>query len=345
MSKLRYGAMAFVIVVGVGAFLGAQRMAWIPGPWSNKKSLLQKDFKRGAGTIADYSAEIAEDPENYMHYYRRGTQFQNQRQYEKALADLNTAVRLSPVPLTVDALGARASDTTHAPTRTLRLVVLVRTTRAEVLQMLNRPEEALIDLDQALALDSSKIEVQITRGQLRMILRRYDEAISDFDQLLHKRDHVDWYFNRGVSKYLKSDWGGAITDFQQAAQRAPREDKYFIWLAKAHLRAGIPMDPQRFSAVNPNGNARYVIEAFMSDYNPAQFMAGARAASAYAGTGGGRNARNGRCETTLFLGEWLVIRKKGVGARDLFNEAVSICRPMSVEHTVATTELLRLTAQ
>jgi hypothetical protein len=159
---------------------------------------------------------------------------------------------------------------------------------------------------------------------------------------LDRRDNVSWYFNRGLSKYLMSDWSGAIADFQEAARRAPREDSYFIWLAKAHLRAGIVMDPQRFAALNPNGNARYVIEAFMSDHNAVQFIAGARAGSAYASAGGGRNARVTRCETTLFLGEWLVVRKRGEGARDLFNEALQICRPMSVEHAVATAELQRL---
>jgi len=342
MKKLRYGSMALAIVVCVGAFLGAQRLEIIPGPWSNKKGLLQEEYRGSGNALEDYSAEIAGDPDNYMHYYRRGTQFQKQRQYEKALADLDTAVRLSPVPLSVDALGARASDTTHAPTRTLRLVVLVRTTRAEVLQLLNRPEEALADLDQALALDSRKIEAQVTRGQLRMVLGRHNEAISDFDHLLDKRDDVSWFFSRGLSKYLKSDWSGSIADFQEAAQRAPREDNYFIWLAKAHLRAGIPMDPQRFTAMNPNGNGRFVIEAFMSNHDAAQFIAGARAGSAYVGTSGGRNARNGRCETALFLGEWMVLRKKGDGARDLFKEALEICRPLTVEHAVATAELARL---
>ncbi|MBY0510986.1 MAG: tetratricopeptide repeat protein [Rhodospirillaceae bacterium] len=335
MRKLRYGAMALTIVVAVGAFLGAQRLDLIPGPWSKKKSLFGAE---SMGGIDAFSVEIAANPENYMHYYRRGTLFQKQRQYEKALADLDAAVRLSPTPLTVAALGSRAGDTTHSPTHTLGLVVLVRTTRAEILQQLNRPDEALADLDQALALDARKDDVQFARGHLRMVLGRYDDAISDFDKLLDKRHDVDWHFSRGVSKYLKSDWIGAIADFREAAHRAPRQDSYFIWLAKAHLRAGIIMDPQQFSALGSNGNARYVIEAFMSDHDSAQFIAGARAASAYAG-------RNGRCETTLFLGEWLVVRKKGKGARDLFHEALSACRPLSVEHTVAAFELRRLAAQ
>lgn len=337
MKKLRYRSMALVIVVAVGAFVGAQRMEWIPGPWTKKNNADQTAVRGGAG-IDVYSAKIASNPEEYMHYYRRGVTFQKQRQYEKALADLDAAVRLSPTPLTVAALGARAGDSTHSPTHILGLVVLMRTTRAEILQQLNRPGEALADLDQALALDARKNEVQSTRGQLRMIMGRYDEAIADFDQLLNRRDDVGWYFNRGLSKYLKSDWSGAIADFQQAVQRAPRQDGYFIWLAKAHLRAGITIDPRQFSTLDSNGNARYVIEAFISDHDSAQFIAGARAASAYAG-------RHGRCETTLFLGEWLVVRKKGQGAQNLFNEALSVCRPLSVEHAVAASELQRLTAQ
>jgi hypothetical protein len=101
------------------------------------------------------------------------------------------------------------------------------------------------------------------------------------------------------------------------------------------------MDPQRFAAMDSHSNARYVIEAFMSDHDTAQFIAGARAGSAYAG----HNTRNARCETTLFLGEWLIVRKKGEGAGALFTEALSTCRPLSVEHTVAAAELRRLGAQ
>jgi tetratricopeptide (TPR) repeat protein len=340
MKKLRYGSMALAIVVGVGAFLGAQRLDVIPGPWSQKNNPYHMNLK-GPQAIDAYSAAIAAKPEDYMTYYRRGTQFHRQRQFEKALTDFNEAVRLSPVPASIEALGPRASDSTHGPTHTLGLVVLVRTTRAEVLQQLNRPEDALADLDQVLAWDARKLDVLFSRAQLRAVTGRYNDAIADFDTILARRENVEWYFHRGVTKYLKSDWNGAIADFQHAAQRAPRTDTYFIWLAKAHLRAGITMDPQRFAAMDSHSNARYVIEAFMSDHDTAQFIAGARAGSAYAG----HNTRNARCETTLFLGEWLIVRKKGEGAGALFTEALSTCRPLSVEHTVAAAELRRLGAQ
>jgi tetratricopeptide (TPR) repeat protein len=340
MKKLRYGYMALAVVVGVGAFIGAQRLQLIPGPWSKQKTISQALAKGGPRTLENYSSAIADNPDNYMTYYRRGTQFQRQRQYEKALADLDAAVRLSPVPLAVADLGPRASDTTHAPTRTLNLVVLVRTTRAEILQQLNRPEDALADLDQALSLDSRKNDVQHARAVLRAVTGRYDDAISDFDVMLERRDNAEWFFQRGVTKYLKGDWLGATADFGEAARRGPREDNYFIWLAKAHLRAGRPMDPQQFAALAPNGNARYVIEALLSDHNTAQFVAGARAGSAYAG----RNPRNAQCETSLFLGEWLLVRKKGEGAQEMFQEALSICRPLSFENAVATAELRRLSS-
>ena len=96
------------------------------------------------------------------------------------------------------------------------------------------------------------------------------------------------------------------------------------------------MPPPLFAAVKERSRARYVIEAFMSDYDPAQFISSVRAGAAY-GT-----RRTNQCETALFIGEWLAIRKKSQGAREMFAEAEADCRPLSIERAVATAELQRL---
>ena len=208
MKKLRYGAMAVVIATAVGAFLGAQRLELIPGPWS--KPAYYQTATKG---IDVHSAAIIANPQDYMSHYRRGTQFLKQRRYEEALADLNTAIKLSPTPLSLEVLGERINNSGLPETHTLGLVVLIHTTRAEIFQHLNRPEEALADFDRALAFDGRKTEIIYSRGLLRTVTGRYDDAITDFDAILDRRNNVIWYFNRGVAKYLKGGLDGRHSGF------------------------------------------------------------------------------------------------------------------------------------
>ena len=248
MKKLRYGAMAVVIATAVGVFLGAQRLELFPGPWS-KPDYNQTATSRKQAAIDTHSAAIVANPQDYMSHYRRGTHFLQQRRYEEALTDLNAAIKLSPTPLSLEALGERINNSGLPETHTLGLVVLIHITRAEILQRLNRPEEALADFDRALAFDGRKTEIIYSRGILRTVTGRYDDAITDFDAILDCRDNISWYFNRGVAKYLKADWTGAIADFQASVRSGASDDSPLIWLAKAHLRAGVIMPPPLFASV------------------------------------------------------------------------------------------------
>jgi len=250
MKKLRYGAMAIAIVAGVSAFLGAQRLELIPGPWS-KKGGHPIYVSVAAGNLSLSSS--AAGPADYMTYYRRGTQYQLQGQYERALTDLNRAVELSPTPLSLEVLGVRAMDSRSRDTHTLGMAFLIRTTRADTLLRLNRPSEALSDLDAAIALDPRKTEPFHARGLLRAKTGLYDAAIADFDALLACRDHISWHFGRGLAKYFKGDWNGAALDFAQSSQLAPQDNTFLIWLAKTHLRAGRPSRLRIWTATAAHG--------------------------------------------------------------------------------------------
>jgi len=334
MKKLRYGAMTVAIVAGVGAFLGAQRLALIPGPWSEKGGY-PTYVSDAAGNLSLSSSTAG--PVDYMAYYRRGVEYQFRGQYEQALADLNQAVELSPTPLSLDVLGVRAMDSRSRDTHTLGMVFLIRTTRADTLLRLNRPAEALSDLDAAIALDPRKTEAFYARGLLRTKTGLYDAAIADFDALLARRDHINWYFARGLAKYFKGDWTDAALDFSRASRLAPHDNTFLIWLAKSHLRAGTPLHGEPFANMDRRGSAWAVVQALMSDHNPEQFFSGVVAGVSYSNT----NSTDARCKAALFVGEWLTIRKGGAGAHDMFAEAERTCQPLSIEKAVATAELQR----
>jgi tetratricopeptide (TPR) repeat protein len=333
-KKVRYGAMAATIVIAVDAFLLAQRFALIPGPWSQKAQLAY-----GSSSVSLYTAAIDGNPGDYMTYYRRGTLYQQQRRFDLALADFNQAVKLSPRPVGLAALGVAAGDSASRDTHTLELVFLLHRTRAEVLEQMNRPEEALADLDKAIALDPRGPDVFFTRGILRELTGRYDAAIADFDVILARRSSVEWYFARGLAKYFKGDWNDASNDFAQAAQRSPENETYWIWLAKAQLRTGQPLHTESFAALDRQSGAWTVIESLMTDHTPEQFISGVRAGADYANPGN----QASKCKTALFLGEWLTLRKAGAGARDMFSEAEATCLPLTIERSTALAELQRLT--
>ncbi len=333
MRKMRFGAMVVTVVLAVTAFVGAQRMAWIPGPWSK-----QKRFE--ARTAETYTAAIAADPDNYMVYYRRGVTYKEHGQYEKALADLNEAVRLSPETLTAEQLGERAFNTRLTETHTMNLVVLARVARGEVLQALNRPDEALMDFDKAITTDFRNLNVLYARGMLRAVTGHYDAALADFNALLDRRASPDWLFGRGFASYLKGDWVAAAQDFQRLATLSPANSNILVWLTKAQLRSGNPILPAQRAVLTSHSEAAPIIDAYMADHDAHDFVAGVLAgASAAPG-----NKRQRQCETALFLGEWLTLHDDGKGARDMFVQAETTCVPLSLEHATAAAELKRPTA-
>jgi len=276
-----------------------------------------------------YDLGLERKPEGFMDFYRRGLAFQRSNQHERALAELNQAVKRSPTPQTAAQLGERAFNSRLRETHTMRMVFLVHTARAALLQQMNRPAEALADLDHAISLDARGPDVFHTRGLLRTYAGRYDDAIADFDFLLSRRTDPQWIFGRGVAYYLKGDWTKAASDFTAVTKMVPQA---LIWLTKTHLRTGQPMPPQPFAHTNATSPSGATIAALMSDQEPAQPIQTANME--------GRHAA--RCPAALFAGEWLTIRKDSDGAREMFTEAVSTCRPLSLEHATATAELTRL---
>jgi tetratricopeptide (TPR) repeat protein len=317
----------FALVAGVAGYVVAKRVN--PGMPPRQDEL------------AFYSAAIAENPQDYMTHYRRGTVFQRRRELEKALADYSEAVRLAPQAQSIEALGERSWDSRSRDTHAMSLAVILRTARAEVLQAMNQPDEAIADLTHAITLNARKSDLLFARGLLLAFTGRYDAAVADFDAIIARRSTPQWHFGRGIATYLKGDWQAAAADFQRALAQAPTDGALAMWLVKARLRAGEPIRPEPFAALDRTSSAWPLIDAFMTPRDAAGFVAGVQA-------GAGNVALQGRekhCETAAFLGEWLTIRARGAGARDMYMRATQVCRPLSVEYAVARAALARLPAQ
>lgn len=191
--------------------------------------------------VGAYSEAIKRYPASYMSYYRRGVTLADQGKLEPALADLDVAVRLSPAVQTSNELGLRAWNSLLPETHALHTVILVRSARADILRRLNRPRDAIVDLDAAIALDPRRTSLWQRRGLLHMETGNTKAAIADFTALLQRRENAQWRFARGLSHYVNSDLADAEADFTMAAQMDPKNPIYARWLSKTQKKRGIPI--------------------------------------------------------------------------------------------------------
>lgn len=194
-----------------------------------------------AEAVAIYTDAIRRTPDSYLSYYRRGVTLARLGQLEPALADLNSAVQLSPAVLTANELGQRAWNSLLPETHAMNLVVLVRTARADLLRQMKRPQEAIADLDVAIALDPRKTGLLHSRGLLYMEAGNARAAIADFDALLARQESVDWRFARGISHFANGTLAEAEADFKKLTQVEPHNGLYARWLLKTQQRRGIPI--------------------------------------------------------------------------------------------------------
>ncbi|MCQ4161959.1 hypothetical protein NON00_18755 [Roseomonas sp. GC11] len=87
---------------------------------------------------------------------------------------------------------------------------------------INRYADALLDLDHALATDSSRTEAWVFRAAALRHLDRTDEALRDIETAL-KLDgrNAEAFLERGILRQLKGDSAGARADWTLAVQLAP----------------------------------------------------------------------------------------------------------------------------
>jgi tetratricopeptide (TPR) repeat protein len=199
---------------------------------------------------------------------------------------------------------------------------------------LGRPNDALADLDAAVALNSQDYGVRYQRAIARTFAGRIGDAVEDFDAVLTRGVNIDALIGRADAKYLGGDYAGAADDYGKAVAASPEKGNAAVWLLKSQLRGHLAIPLKQFDAL-PRSNPAWIgIDALLSDYTPAQ-MASQLAA-------GMAKDKSLACDGMVFLGEWLVIKADGKNAPAIFEDALSLCRSGTMPHAVATLELRRL---
>jgi tetratricopeptide (TPR) repeat protein len=237
---LRSSVVALGMVLSIAA-VDPIRQALSSDDDLSRRAYLAVTAADAPSAIEIYSETLRRYPDSYKTYYRRGLTYARMGDLRTALADLNSAVRLSPKVQTSNELGIRAWNSLLPETHALNMVVLTHAARAEILQQLKRPADAITDLDRAIALDPRRTSLWHRRGLLHMENGNAPAAIADFNALLARRENPEWRFARGISLFVNGDLAEAEADFTKLAATEPKNGLYARWLARTQKKRGIPV--------------------------------------------------------------------------------------------------------
>ncbi len=166
--------------------------------------------------IADFNQAIHLDPDSVHAYLGRAAVNRGKGQYQQALDDYDTAIKLNP-DATADAYIGRATAY-HA---------------------LGRDGEAVIDDDAALHLVPQSVEALIGRAAAELALHHFKLAIADYAVAIHlKPDAADAYLGRGMAFLQHAKYVDAIADFDATIRMRPDDAPAFVARGSAHLGAG-----------------------------------------------------------------------------------------------------------
>jgi tetratricopeptide (TPR) repeat protein len=95
-----------------------------------------------------------------------------------------------------------------------------------------RYDQAIADLDEALAHDPDNAEYLAARGLMLALDKQYDAAAEDFEEAL-AQDVTQWivYYGQGIAAFDQNDFAEAIDQFSRAQQLAPERPEIYYYRA------------------------------------------------------------------------------------------------------------------
>ncbi len=112
-------------------------------------------------------------------------------------------------------------------------------TRAKLLLLQGRHEEAVAVYDRVLELDSRFAEGYFNRGAVNSALERYDAALADYNRAIELQpSFVEAYTNRGSAHANKKNLQAAIADYTRAHELSPRAVDPLYWRGVVHALSG-----------------------------------------------------------------------------------------------------------
>jgi len=182
----------------------------------------------------DYSEALHFSPENRTYLLLRADTRAQMKQYDAAMEDIEQLLRREPNSASVwsekGQIAILKADTMAALEAFEKVTQYDRTNPAGwsalgvTNLMLEREEDAFIQLTQAINLGSKWAGDYVNRGIIYYRRHNYRGALNDYDQAvkLSPRD-ADCYYNRGVMRQEVGDYNHALEDLNKAIELAPEK--------------------------------------------------------------------------------------------------------------------------
>lgn len=197
----------------------------------------------------DYSEALRFAPENRTYMLMRADTRAAMKQYDAALEDIDQMLKREPQAATIwserghicilkeDTLGAL--EAFEQATKYDKTNPAVWSALGVTNLMLDREDEAYVQLTQAINLGSKWAGDYTNRGLIHYHRHNYRGALTDYDQAVKiaPRD-ADTYYNRGVMRQEVGDYNRALEDFNTAISLAPErtEMRYQRGLVELQLK-------------------------------------------------------------------------------------------------------------
>jgi tetratricopeptide (TPR) repeat protein len=166
--------------------------------------------------IADYNEAIRLDPKQAATYCNRGNAWDAKGDYERAIADFDEAIHLDP---------------TNASVYSNRGGTLAKCKKEY--------DRAISDFNEAIRLDATDSAAYIGRGVSLMLKGEYDRAITDFTEAIQlDPNHAPAQTGRGMARFYKGEFDNAITDFIEAIQLAPTDSTAYMGRGVSYFGKG-----------------------------------------------------------------------------------------------------------
>jgi len=150
--------------------------------------------------IADYTEALRLDPQLAKAYFNRALAHFNLKDYDTAIADYTRAIKISP----------RYAEAYH--------------NRGTAYANQGNYTEALADVNRAIKLNPRLAEAYFSRGVISNARDDDDRAIADYSRAIKLDPQLaKAYYNRGTSYYRNKDYELAISDYTRTISLTPNE--------------------------------------------------------------------------------------------------------------------------
>ncbi len=177
-------------------FTRSTQAAWAFG----MRGLIWDDQKEYDKAIADYSESIRLDPSQAGIWTNRGITLGKMKEYDKAIADLGWAIRLDPE----DAVAYHNRGAAWAYKKEF--------------------EKALADCNEAVRLDPKGVLALVVRGGVWCSTKEYDKAIADLNEAIRlDPTYAQAFVNRGGVWAITKEGDKAVADCNEAIRLDPKD--------------------------------------------------------------------------------------------------------------------------